>query len=560
MKEFGYYKSNNEPVVLNDHIFICDNDNKDEFLVANSPKLNANIIAPEIDFYIKNSKDGTINKAKNVSLLYEARAICFDLAKDMDYTKKVGKNIIIISNETRTELESLLKNNDFKVACFNHFDIKFIYGAVGELSVIIANNTDEFEVECDFVLVENAREYMLRQSGCIEISKKQDNEILDFLLSSSPNYLYKNFINYDSSICQYHERRHEICGRCADICPTVAILKEDETKHLVFSHVDCINCGKCISVCPSGSLDYSIMPRIAFFEVARMYKDKIPLIISKKIDISNLEIEIPPNIVPFAIESEGFLNEAHLITLLQESGSNVIFYTDSLSSGTNAAIDILNKAYYLKYKKHAIFVSRNKDELNDAFSCVGAIEGSHFSISEHSLLKREIFAKRLEYLVGNEDLGVIYTDENIRYGSISINRDTCTLCLSCVGACNVNALIADAKDNSIKFNPSICTNCGYCEVSCAEKDTLFLYPKKLELKPSFFTYNELAKDELFKCRECGKEFATKKAIEKIASIMEPRFVGFPEKIYTLYCCSECKAKVMIKKQLEAMKEGGYMYE
>lgn len=32
----------------------------------------------------------------------------------------------------------------------------------------------------------------------------------------------------------------EHCAKCAEICHTVAILKDDENKHLEFSQVDCL--------------------------------------------------------------------------------------------------------------------------------------------------------------------------------------------------------------------------------------------------------------------------------------------------------------------------------
>jgi DNA-directed RNA polymerase subunit RPC12/RpoP len=60
----------------------------------------------------------------------------------------------------------------------------------------------------------------------------------------------------------------------------------------------------------------------------------------------------------------------------------------------------------------------------------------------------------------------------------------------------------------------------------------------------------MAKDELFACSECGKEFATKKSIEKIAAIMTPLFGADDVKIKTLYCCSDCKPKVMFKAHME----------
>ncbi|EAJ4223391.1 ferredoxin, partial [Campylobacter coli] len=93
--------------------------------------------------------------------------------------------------------------------------------------------------------------------------------------------------------------------------------------------------------------------------------------------------------------------------------------------------------------------------------------------------------------------------------------------------------------------------CGYCEVSCAEKDTLKLTRSGMEFNPNYFEYQTMAKDELFTCIECGKEFATKKAVEKIANLMKPKFGNDESKIKTLYCCADCKAKVMI----EAMRKG-----
>lgn len=558
MKEFGFLNASGEAIMLNEQIDVVTNaDASGRYLVANSELLDADVVAPEINFYLRNSEDSALEKAKGALALYEARATCFDLAKDVDYQKKVGKNVIIVSNGGRGELAKELKEQGYKVAEFSHFEIKFVYGAVGELTAIILRENDEFELDCDFFLVENARDYMLKQSGCIEIAGKTDAQILDFLNSHTPNYDYKSLIHYDSSICQYHERRHEICGKCADACPTVAILKEDATKHLVFSHVDCIDCGECVSVCPSGALDYSPMPRDAFAQTAKIYRGKIALVMPKISDFEGLNLSLPAGVLPFYIEAYGVLSHVHLLTLLQETGANVVLYAPKRAKATAAAVDLLNQIYEAKFRAPAVLVAKNQDELKSALSKAKFIEGSAFEVSEYALPKREIFAKRLQKLVGSENLGVVFADGAIEYGEVSINRDTCTLCLSCVGACNVSALIADKKDNSIKFNPSVCTACGYCELSCAEKDTIKFTRGKIALAPEFFEYKELARDELFKCVECGKEFATKKAVEKIASLMAPKFAGQPEKIKTLYCCADCKAKTMIRAQIAAQNEGKF---
>ncbi|CZE49849.1 4Fe-4S dicluster domain-containing protein [Campylobacter geochelonis] len=550
MKEFVFIKTPDIDAVLPDDIDVLDSVNSAEYLVSNSKDAKAQVYAPEINFYLKNSQDSVLEKAKMAELLYEARAHTFDRAVDMDYQKEVGKNVIIISDDEKTTLASKLSDEGYKVISLSHAEVKFLYGEIGELYVTVLRENDEFEVISDFVLVNGIKEYMLRQSGTAEIANLKDDEILAFLNTRSPVYRYKSAITYDQSICQYHERRSEHCAKCVEICPTVAILKDDENKHLVFSHIDCNECGGCVSVCPSGAIDYAKMPRGAFIDVAKMYKGKKIIITPRIMDLEDFDIILPEGFLPFGVEGEKFLSQVHLLTLLQESGASLIFYSDIISAGVRESIELINQIYKAKFNEVAIEIATDEIELRKAIKNAKFIQGSQYSMSEYALAKREIFAKRVKYLVGDENLGVSKSGEWIRYGKVEINQDACTLCLSCVGACNVSALVADEKDNSIKFNASLCTTCGYCEVSCAEDGAIALTRGELRLEPSYFEYQTLAKDSLFACIECGKEFATTKAVMKIAQLMTPKFGDDSYKIKTLYCCADCKAKIMIKKQME----------
>ena len=137
----------------------------------------------------------------------------------------------------------------------------------------------------------------------------------------------------------------------------------------------------------------------------------------------------------------------------------------------------------------------NKEELEEAIKEVSFIENSYFNFNQEGL-KKEIFSHRLQKIVGNDNLGVVQTGEHVHYGKVEVNEANCTLCLVCVGACNVGALIADAKDNTLRLNPSICTSCGYCEVSCPEKDCLTIKRDIIELEPNWFKDNVLAQDKL----------------------------------------------------------------
>lgn len=549
MKEFAYLNSGLE-VVIPDEIEELKVLNDECYLVSNSPNLKAEIYAPEIDFYLKNSKDSVLQKAKNLNILYEARASVFDMAKDMDYEKNVGKNVILISDKDRSNLSEILKENGYKVINLTHPEVKFLYGEIGDLYTTVLSANDEFEVKSDFVLVNGIKEYMLRQSGTLDISILTDDEILKYLDEKTPTYRYKSAITYDENICQYHHRRSEHCAKCVEICPTVAILKDDEKKELIFSHIDCVGCGGCVSVCPSGAIDYSKMPKDAFYETALKFEDKKLVVTPRIMDLETCDVALDEGVLPFAIEGEKFLSQTHFMTLLQESGANLIFFSDVIAPGVKESIDLVNQIIKAKFNEVGILVAKDEIELRKEVKELKFIDGLKFHMNERTLSKREIFSKRVLHIVGDDDLGVAKSGEWVRYGKVSIDENTCTLCLSCVGACNVAALIADESDNSIKFNASLCTTCGYCVQSCAEKDTIFLERGEMELKKEYFSYQTLAKDELFKCIECGKEFATTKAVLKIANMMTPLFGSDTNRIKTLYCCADCKAKIMIQKQIK----------
>ena len=550
MQEFVYFNDKGLDFPLPEHIYvttqISDNPNND-FIVSNSKRIPGEVIADEIDFYIKNSKDSISNKIKNVEKLYEINAIRFDMAQDIDYTQDVSKEVLLIS--TLEQKEEFLKSmipDEFNLFNVSPEIVKSISGHIGNLTVVIDDDLKDVELKVSQIVWFDQDEIAKKQSGSFDPLDSSIDDVLAVLRNNLTNYEYKKFTIYDSNICQYHERREEVCGKCAEVCPTVAIVKEDEQKHLKFSQIDCHGCGGCISVCPSGALDYAPSGRETIFEIAKLYNGHIPLIIPRIMDIKDLEIELKENVLPLKIEGEKFLHESTFLTIIQESGSQVVFYSDFLSKGVKDSISILNQIYQKKYGLDAILVAMNKQELENALEKVDFIDGSRFTFSEIGSKKREIFAIRLARIVNGQNLGTVNTGEHIHYGKVLVNEDKCTLCLSCVAACNVDALSARVEDNSLRFNASLCTSCGYCELSCPEKECISILPDTIDLNPEWFQEIELAKDELFACVECGKEFATTKAVQKIANLMSSVFSNDPIKERTLYCCESCKPKIMMQ--------------
>ena len=560
MQEFIYYNPKGLDFPVSEEIFVTTNieDAKDKnFIISNTKEVSSELTAQEIDFYIKNSQDNISTKIKNVSKLYEIAVTKYDLAQDISYTQEVSNQLLLITN-TQEEYDSFVSkvnSNDFELFAINENIIKNISGHIGNLQVTVTDEEEDIVLNVSQIVWFGAKQMGLNQSGTFDTNFSNIDEIIETLKSNINSYSYKKFTTYDKTICQYDGRREVICSKCEEVCPTVAITKDDKTKTLTFSQIDCHGCGGCISVCPSGALDYAPSNKEALFEMSKFYKDTHPLIVPSKMNAQDLEVSLKENVLPFAVEGEKFLDETVFLTLLQMSGSQVIFYSDFLSKGTNDAIRIVNDIYQKKYQKDAVLVAMNEEELENAIKEVSFVENTYFNFNQETLKKREIFSHRLQKIVGEDNLGVVITGEHIHYGKVQVNQDTCTLCLVCVGACNVGALIADAKDNTLRLNPSICTSCGYCEISCPEKDCLTIKRDVIELEPNWFKENILAQDKLFACVECGKEFATAKSISKIASIMAPIFSSDPVKERSLYCCADCKPKIMMQSYFDQKNQG-----
>ncbi|WP_321778567.1 4Fe-4S binding protein [Sulfurimonas sp.] len=554
MQEFVYYSTKGLDFPLSQNIKITSQlstSPSQSFIVSNSKNVYAQITADEIDFYINNSKDSLASKIKNVEKLYEVNAIRFDMAQDISYSQKVSNEVLLVATNEQKEL--FLKSSlpdEFNLFHVLPDVVKSISGHIGNLSVLVNNNFKDTSLNVSQIVWFDEEEIAKTQSGSFDPNESSIDDVIATIRNNIANYEYKKFTVYDKNICQYHERREEICSKCEEVCPTVAIIKHDEQKHLEFSQIDCHGCGGCISVCPSGALDYAPLNREAFFDMARYYKGHIPLVIPQKMNIKNLDIEIKEDVLPFAIEGEKFLHEGTLLTLLQESGSQVIFYSDFLSKGTKDSISILNQVYQKKYGIDAIIIAMTKEELELALKEVSFVQDSSFTTNEINMRKREIFSNRLKNIVGDNDLGEVITGEHLHYAKVNVKEVNCTLCLVCVGACNVDALVANIDDNTLRINPSLCTACGYCEISCPEKDCLTIEQDVIKLTPSWFKEEVLAKDTLFACVECGKEYATTKAVEKIASMMAPLFSKDPIKERTLYCCEDCKPKIMMQSYMQ----------
>lgn len=360
-------------------------------------------------------------------------------------------------------------------------------------------------------------------------------------------FSYENTILYDKDKCQYHHRdknAFSYCKSCVESCPNMSISSDDNKRELIFSNIDCILCGRCVSVCPSGAMQKSSATLSNITKASKLYKNKSVVLISKD-DLENLDINMLEGRIPLPLPNINLLNEVYLLSILQESARECVI-VGKRDEILEESISFVNAIYEQLFQTKPIFYLDSTNELKASLANIPDTTLPHYSYSiDKEEFSREIFANRLSFFVKEGNFGAVKNTKNILYTDIKINESKCTLCMSCVESCNAKAVI-NSKDNfSLLLNPSLCTACGYCIDNCPEK-CMEMSLEGIELKNSFFTYNIKAKDEPFKCVECGKVFASAKSIKKVQDLIAPKFGDDEVKKRTLLCCSDCKVRVMFK--------------
>lgn len=526
------------------------NEANQSYLVSNIQMPNAEIYAPEINFYLRTSKASIENKINNVKRLFEARVIAFDLTQQTEMTIEVGRRVLVVSGWDQSILCDQLEQHGFSVIAVESSKVFCVEPKKSGLRVSVQEADELLVLEADQVLWGNCPTEYKGWRGLYDHEALGHEKAIETVLKGSGSVTYQNYVKYDASLCLYHGKRKAICGQCADICPTQAIKRKDQSFQLCISHIECIGCGACVAGCPTGAIDSARMPREAFARIRTLYKEQIAMILPSKLDFDLLQVDLDENVLPLVLEDEFMLDEWHLISFLQTNGLPLIFYyTGTLSPVTKNVFSVVNGIYQKIYQRKAVLVCQDTEELLAAFDNLTPFTEAIYDPDERSLPKKPIMAKRLKHIVGNGDFGTVFTGPYLHYGMLRLNQDKCTLCLSCVGGCNSGALSAHAENNTLQFTPSLCMCCDYCVQTCPEENCLETLKDQLVMHPEFFRQRVIAQDEIFNCIECGKGFAPAKSIARIATIMKPNFGDDSTRIKTLYCCPDCKAKVM----LEALK-------
>ena len=124
------------------------------------------------------------------------------------------------------------------------------------------------------------------------------------------------------------------------------------------------------------------------------------------------------------------------------------------------------------------------------------------------------------------------------FGTVEVDKDKCTLCLSCVSACPASALQDNPLQPQLRFIEKNCVQCGLCASTCPEK-AIVLKPRLL-LTQERTEARVLNETPPYACVRCGKPFGTVKAIEAMLGRLAGHSMFQGAALERLKMCGDCR--------------------
>lgn len=169
MQEYVYYSKQLPDFPLHEEIQVSNDIlqlNNNNFLISNSKDVNSEVVANEIEFYIKNTKDLVSKKIENIKKLYDIASLKYDNAKDFTYPLEIGNRVLLIANlENAGEVMRLVKANEFDMFHIDESILKSIDGKIGELNVLVDDEGKDVNINVHQIIWFDAKEEGLKQSG-----------------------------------------------------------------------------------------------------------------------------------------------------------------------------------------------------------------------------------------------------------------------------------------------------------------------------------------------------------------------------------------------------------
>ena len=370
------------------------------------------------------------------------------------------------------------------------------------------------------------------------------------------------FFQYKAKICAHGRSGKQGCTACLDVCSSGAIQADGD--HVKVEPHLCAGCGGCATVCPSGAMTYTY-PKVpetgqrlkTLLATYREAGGKDACIVFHDGDGRKMLLEqgrkgkgLPARAIPIECFHVASVGMDLLLGAMAYGASQVcILRTERTAEA---------------------YVEASKRQMGYAQAIVSALgyAGEHFSVIASvgdlwalkpaatvakpaafnlSAEKRTTLDFVLDHLARGEER-TIPLPAGAPFGALAVNKQTCTLCKACIGACPESALIDATETPALRFIERNCVQCGLCVETCPEK-AITLIPRLLigAKAKDAVTLNEA---EPFNCVRCAKPFGTRQMVENMMGKLggHSMFAGGTRR---LQMCGDCRVVDMMENRTEA---------
>ncbi len=384
------------------------------------------------------------------------------------------------------------------------------------------------------------------------------------LVSLMGEFEKPKFFAYKASICAHSRSKKTGCTQCIDVCSALAI-RPDGDRIAVEPHL-CVGCGACTTVCPSGALTYAypsvpelgarIRTLLATYAKAGG-RDACLLFHAEDARVAMARFArtgkgLPARVIPIEVHHIASVGLDVWLAALAWGAAQVAV----LATGREAP----------QYREALAFQMRVSDTIANALG----YQGEHFRIVDATAMegglwqwpvalavrssatfaptadKRTTAGLALEHLALHAPVPQrsIPLPAGSPFGAITINKDTCTMCLACVGSCPEAAILDNAEAPQVRFIEAKCVQCGICASTCPEH-AIALHPR-LELTPEAKAPRLLNEAAIFSCVRCGKPLGTQKMIEAmLGRLAGHSMFAEPGALDRLRMCADCRVVDLI---------------
>ena len=374
---------------------------------------------------------------------------------------------------------------------------------------------------------------------------------------------------YKPSICAHSRSRQPGCNQCIDVCSTAAIAADGD--HVKVEPQLCMGCGACATVCPSGAMSYAF-PNVGDLgpqlkTVLATYakaggRDACLLFHAEdgRAAIASLARRgrgLPARVIPFEVHHVASLGLDVWLAALAHGVSQIAVlttgceapqYREALLKQMSFAETIVQALGY--QGTHLKLVDGDAAALDAGlWSWAPALTVRSPATFAFTNDKRSTAGFAIEHLARHAPTPQrdIALPTGAPYGTIDVNRDTCTMCLACVGSCPEGAILDNQQAPQLSFIEAKCVQCGICAATCPEH-AITLRPR-LSLAPEAKQPRVINEAVVVNCISCGKPLGTEKMISgMLAKLAQHSMFAAPGALDRLRMCADCRVIDLMKNE------------